>query len=286
LVRNVDSTSKFYMYPRFTQLLIRNQLGDLSTHTTKFTSPALTQKVFANMRRVGKGFSRVETPLFEGMLVAGVIVEEGDTEEQVHHVFDDAAAQGADTARIDTSKDTMMDDVSNQGRMIDDLDKDDVVALMDDKKEEKKEEEVAKRRKLNEEVKELKRNLEIVPNEDDEVYTEVTLLARKVPVVDYEIIHLNNKPHYKIIRADGTHQLTIHGQAKVKSQKLLDTCGVHIITFTTTQLILIVERRYPLLRFTLDQMLNAVRLRVEEQTEMSLELLRFTRQQHQEGQLE
>nr|GEY84128.1 retrotransposon protein, putative, unclassified, expressed [Tanacetum cinerariifolium] len=52
------------------------------------------------------------------------------------------------------------------------------------------------------------------------------------------------------------------------------------------QLILLVERRYPLSRFTLDQMLNAVRLRVEEQSEMSLELLRFTRQQHQEGQLE
>nr|GEZ30397.1 copia protein [Tanacetum cinerariifolium] len=43
--------------------------------------------------------------------------------------------------RIDTSKDTVMDDASNQGRMIDDLDKDDVVALMDDKEEEKKEEE-------------------------------------------------------------------------------------------------------------------------------------------------
>nr|GFB14357.1 hypothetical protein [Tanacetum cinerariifolium] len=41
-------------------------LGDHSTHTTKYTSPALTQKVFANMRRVGKGFSGVETPLFEG----------------------------------------------------------------------------------------------------------------------------------------------------------------------------------------------------------------------------
>nr|GEW41653.1 hypothetical protein [Tanacetum cinerariifolium] len=63
----------------------------------------------------------------------------------------------------------------------------------------------AKRRKLNEEVEDLKRHLEIVPDEDDDVYTEATLLARKVPVVDYEIIYLNNKPHYKIIRADGTH---------------------------------------------------------------------------------
>nr|GFD24332.1 hypothetical protein [Tanacetum cinerariifolium] len=49
----------------------------------------------------------------------------------------------------------------------------------------------AKRRKLNEEVKDLKKHLEIAPDEDDDVYTEATPLARKVPVVDYEIIHLN-----------------------------------------------------------------------------------------------
>nr|GEU74367.1 hypothetical protein [Tanacetum cinerariifolium] len=67
----------------------------------------------------------------------------------------------------------------------------------------------AKRRKLDEEVEDLKRHLEIVPNEDDDVYTEATPLVRKVPIVDYEIIELNNKPHYKIIRADGTHQLYV-----------------------------------------------------------------------------
>nr|GFC26863.1 hypothetical protein [Tanacetum cinerariifolium] len=44
--------------------------------------------------------------------------------------------------RIETSEGTVMEDASNQGRMIDDLDKDDVVALMVDKEEEKKEEEV------------------------------------------------------------------------------------------------------------------------------------------------
>nr|GFA97792.1 hypothetical protein [Tanacetum cinerariifolium] len=62
------------------------------------------------------------------------------------------------------------------------------------------------------EVEDLKRHLEIVPDEDDDVYTEATPLARK--------------------------------------------------------------------------MLNAVRLQVEEESEVSLELLRFTRQQHQEGQLQ
>nr|GEX67977.1 xylulose kinase-1 [Tanacetum cinerariifolium] len=94
LVRNVDSPSKFYMYPRFLQLMIRKQVGDLSTHTTKYTSPALTQKVFANMRRVGKGFSGVETPLFEGMLVEQQVVEEGDADENDENVNAGDTAEG------------------------------------------------------------------------------------------------------------------------------------------------------------------------------------------------
>nr|GEU81435.1 putative ribonuclease H-like domain-containing protein [Tanacetum cinerariifolium] len=480
-----DSTTKFYMYPCFIQLIIRKQVGDLSTHTTKYTSPALTQKVSANMRRVGKGFSGIETPLFEGMLVEQEIKGEGDADEHVEEVTagddthgDDSAAHGEvltviqepsipsptpptpqpqppqdipstsqvhqtppqspqvkrrvkklekrnkvrvlklrrlqkvrTSQRVDTFNDTVMNDESNQGRMMAEVDEKDVVILMVDKEEDKKVEEAkveeakvdesaqpaevqevvdivttaklitevvtaasetvtaasviiptvepqvpaatltatparvvvvpsrrrkgvlnkdmdwdeaidhlkrkakeglavkkyqvlkrkpqteaqarknmimylknvasfkmdyfkgmsyddirlifkakfnsnvdfllktkeqlkeeenralqkinetpveraAKRRKLDEEVEDLKRHLEIVLDEDDDVYTEATSLARK------------------------------------------------IITFTTTQLILLVERRYPLLRFTLDQMLNAVRLQVEEESEVSLELLR------------
>nr|GEV50626.1 copia protein [Tanacetum cinerariifolium] len=308
--------SKFYMYPGFIQVIIQNQLDDLSTHTTKYTSPALTQKVFANMRRVGKGFSGVEAPLFEGMLV-GVIEEQGDAEEQ----------------RIKSSDDTDIEDASNQGRMINKLDRDEGVSLMDDKGAKRKQkrlrlledepevqevvdvvttaklitevvtaasttiaaaepqvyaaiitaapskdkekrimveepkpmkkkqqvemdEDLKGNQKKKKEVEDLKQHLEIVPNEDDDVYTKATPLARKVPVVDYDIIHFNNKPHYKIIRADETHQLpdrqaqvwknqrTVYGQARVKSWKLLESCGVHIITFTTTQLILLVERSF------------------------------------------
>nr|GEX24775.1 putative ribonuclease H-like domain-containing protein [Tanacetum cinerariifolium] len=194
--------------------------GDLSTHTTKYTSPALTQKVFANMR-VGKGFSRVETPLYEGMLVDQEADEEGDADEHVEEVTagddahgDDSAAQGevptvtqepsipspttppqppqdlpltsqvqqtppqspqvaqalettklkmrvkklekinkvrvlklrrlqrvGTSQRVDTSNDTMMDDESNQERMIVEMDKDDAVVLMYDKEEDKKVEE-------------------------------------------------------------------------------------------------------------------------------------------------
>nr|GEY30410.1 hypothetical protein [Tanacetum cinerariifolium] len=509
LVRNVDISFKFYMYPRFIQLIFQNHLGDLSTHTTRYTFHALTQKVFANIRRVGKGCSGVETPLFEGMLVAGEIEEQSDAEEQEH---ENAAQEGVTAAvavdfplgllqtaldtcaaltsrieqlesdkvvqaleitklkkrvkrlekghkvkvfklnrlkkvgtsqRVNTSDDNIMEDVSNQGRMIDELDRDEGVALMGENEEEKKAKEVkdivddaqvegrqaeiqaqiyqidmdhalkvlsmqedkpevqeavdvvttaklitevvtaastpvsdasiiipaaepkvpaatitvapvrvvaastrrrkgvvitnpeeestaktpaetkskdkgkgimveepkpikkkqqveldeeyarrlhkelnkdidwdtaiehvkqkakedksvqryqvmkkrpqtegqarrnmimylkntfllkskeqikeeenraiqsinetpaqkaAKRRKLNEEVAELNKHLEIVRDKDDEVFTEATPLARKVPVVDYAIIHLNNKPHYKIVKADGTHQLYV-----------------------------------------------------------------------------
>nr|GFC85373.1 hypothetical protein [Tanacetum cinerariifolium] len=44
----------------------------------------------------GKGFSGAKTPLFEGMLVAGEIEEQGDAEEQVQDNVNDAA-QRADT---------------------------------------------------------------------------------------------------------------------------------------------------------------------------------------------
>nr|GEY06337.1 integrase, catalytic region, zinc finger, CCHC-type, peptidase aspartic, catalytic [Tanacetum cinerariifolium] len=580
LVRNVDSSSKFYMYPRFIQLIIQNQLGDLLTHRIKYISPALTQKVFANMRRVGKGCSGVEAPLFEGMLVAGEPEKQGDAEEQVQG-NDNDAAQGPDTAvsgddavlgddaqdqsipsptpptpppqqpqdipytsqealdacaaftrrvehlehdkvaqdleitklktrvkklerankvktlklrrlkkvgtsqRIKSSDDIDMEDASNQGRMIAELDRDEGIALMDDEGAEKKAEDAqvagdeqvkgkqaeiyqinmdhaakvlsmhedepevqeavevvttaklitevvatvsesvsaasatiaavpaatitaapvrvaaastrrrkgvvirdpkeeltakipdetkskdkgkeimveepkpmkkrqqtvsnkrprrirmcrgqikeeenkalesidetpaqkaAKRGKLNEEVEDvedLKQHLEIVPDKDDDVYTEATSLARKVPVVDYQIIQLNNKPRYKIIRADGTHQLYVSFITLLKNFDREDLESLWSIVkerFSTSKpnnysddyllttlramfgrpdgqdqvwksqrsvhgqekLILLVERRYPLLRFTLDQMLNAVRLQVEEQSEMSLELL-------------
>nr|GEY29906.1 hypothetical protein [Tanacetum cinerariifolium] len=126
LVRNVDSSSKFYMYPR-----------------------------------VEKGFSRVETPLFKGMLVTGDIKEKGDAEEQIEDNVNNAA-QGADTAVLEDDEalnactsltrrvehlehDKVTQDLeitklktrvkklerTNKGRMISNLDRDTGVALMD-----------------------------------------------------------------------------------------------------------------------------------------------------------
>nr|GEV67753.1 hypothetical protein [Tanacetum cinerariifolium] len=412
LMRNVDSSTKFYMYPRFLQLMIRAQLGDLSSHSTKYSSPALTQKVFANMRRVGKGFFGVDTPLFEGMIVAQ---QADDAADEGAADVDDKIAQTLEITklkqrikklerrnklkvsklrrlkmvgtaqRVDTSKDIVMDDLLRLKRMqmfrggkqsqaqiyqIDLEHADKVLSKQDDEleltelkevvevvttvklmtevvtaaatittadtpitaatittapnkgkgimaeepkplkkqaqieqdeayareleaelnkiinwdetKEQMEEEDsralkrasgsqaekAAKKQKLDDEVEELKKHLQIVPNDEDDVYTEATHLARKVPVVDYEIYTENNKPYYKIIRADGSPQLFLSLLRNFDREDL--------------EMILLVERRYPLTRFTLDQMLNNVRLEVEEESEVSLELLRFVRQQQQE----
>nr|GEX80219.1 hypothetical protein [Tanacetum cinerariifolium] len=81
LVRNVDSPTKFYMYPHFLQLMIRKQVSDLSTYTIKYTSPVLKQKVFANMRRVGVPATGVAT---EGVVsAADDVVPTADEEPSI-----------------------------------------------------------------------------------------------------------------------------------------------------------------------------------------------------------
>nr|GFA52116.1 hypothetical protein [Tanacetum cinerariifolium] len=182
----------------------------------------------------------------------------------------------------------------------------------------------AKRRKLSEEAQEaedLRKRSEVVEDEDDDVFVEATPLARKVLFVDYQIVLIDNKPRedletlWRIVKdrfstskptnfldeyllltlktmfeeldrqdAIWRNQKSVHGLALVKRWKLLTSCGVHVITLSTVQLFLLVERRYPLSRFTLEQLVNVVRLQVKEESKMSLELLRFTRQQLQEYQ--
>nr|GEW30257.1 hypothetical protein [Tanacetum cinerariifolium] len=74
-------------------------IADLSKHTTGYISPVLTQKVFANMRRIGKGFSGVETPLFESMLAVSDVAEEA--EAQVPAQGDDAQEPAVEEVATD-----------------------------------------------------------------------------------------------------------------------------------------------------------------------------------------
>nr|GEV91322.1 uncharacterized mitochondrial protein AtMg00810-like [Tanacetum cinerariifolium] len=498
LVRNVDSSSKLYMYPRFIQLIIQSNIADLSKHTNRYIFSVLTQKVFANMRRVGKGFSEVETPLFETMLAVRDIAEEA--EAQIPAQDDDVQEHAEEkvatdvvpptptspspsspivklkarvkkleklnkvkssklrrlrkvgtSQRVESSDDA--ENVFNHGRISVDMDQDEGIVLVVDqeknaeiegrqadkqaeiynidldhsskvlscccytpistakpkvlkiaaapavltrrrkgvvirdpeeelhtdtpaetptvkdkgkgiliedpkpmkkkdqvemdaeyakklkeelnkeheeaykqidwnasfdhtREEMEKEDEkiiksinetptqkVAKRRKRSEEAQkadDLKKRLEIVQDEDDDVFVEATLLAQKVPVMDYQVVVIDNKPRYKIIRADDTHQFYISFTTLLKNfdKEDLETLWRIVKDIFSTKkptnfsyeyllltlktmfgeldeqdaiwrnqksLFLLVERRYPLSRFTLEQLVNVARLHIEEE---------------------
>nr|GEU53656.1 hypothetical protein [Tanacetum cinerariifolium] len=159
---------------------------------------------------------------------------------------------------------------------------------------------VAKRRKLSEEAQEaddLKKRLTIVQNEDDDILLKLPHLLKSFTTLlkffdkeDLETLwrivrdrFSTSKPtnfsdEYLLLtlktmfgELDGQdaiwrNQKSVHHLALVKRWKLLTSCGVHVIILSTVQLFLLVERRYPLLRFTLEQLVNVARLQVEEES--------------------
>nr|GEV19995.1 hypothetical protein [Tanacetum cinerariifolium] len=171
------------------------------------------------------------------------------------------------------------------------------------------ENEITKKQKMDEEAEELKCHLQIVSNDDDDVYTEATPLASKVLIVGYKIHLERNKPYFKIIKADGNHMLFLSlstllknfnredidslwkmSKKGLKRQNQRATLMTYLLkTLKTMFEQLDVEasvwrdqkgryglaKRYPLTHFTLEQMLNNVRLEVEEESEIYLELLRL-----------
>nr|GEV34787.1 putative reverse transcriptase domain-containing protein [Tanacetum cinerariifolium] len=177
------------------------------------------------------------------------------------------------------------------------------------------EQEITKKQKIEQETEELKKRLQIVPDNDD-VYADATPLASKIPIVDYKIHTKRNKPYFKIIRVNESQgeryektepknytddyllntlkiifekpnvdanvwkdQKGKYGLAKVKSWKFFDSCGVYCLNLLTTQISLLFEKMYPLTHFILEQMVNDVRLEVDYESEMSLELLRLVKRQ-------
>nr|GEY17006.1 hypothetical protein [Tanacetum cinerariifolium] len=92
-----------------------------------YTSPALTQKVFVNMRRIGKGFLRVDTPLFDEMLVQQQVQAVEDAAEDEDD--DNEAVGEEETIQIFRIKDI------KEGGEIAELDADEDVTLVDAKED-------------------------------------------------------------------------------------------------------------------------------------------------------
>ncbi|GJY49970.1 hypothetical protein Tco_0439926 [Tanacetum coccineum] len=81
MMRYLDATKKFVMYPRFLQIFLRNQLRDVPVPMDHFPVPALTKKVLSFMVKKGKNFSGNVTPLFNSMLVQPT-EDEGEVSER------------------------------------------------------------------------------------------------------------------------------------------------------------------------------------------------------------
>ncbi|GJS15710.1 copia protein [Tanacetum coccineum] len=69
MLRHLDATKKFVMYPRFISIFLSNQLTNVPVPLDHFPIHALSNKVFSFMVKKGKHFLGKVTPLFPNMLV-------------------------------------------------------------------------------------------------------------------------------------------------------------------------------------------------------------------------
>ncbi|GJU22213.1 putative ribonuclease H-like domain-containing protein [Tanacetum coccineum] len=95
MVKNVDSVGNFLMYSRFVQVFLNKQVDGMSSHDRIDVTPSHKKKIFGNMKRVGKGFSRNVTPLFPTMMVQAQ--EDMGEDEAVNEEMDDNLERAATT---------------------------------------------------------------------------------------------------------------------------------------------------------------------------------------------
>ncbi|GKC69443.1 ribonuclease H-like domain-containing protein, partial [Tanacetum coccineum] len=100
MVKNLDNAGKFLMYPRFVQVFLDKQLERMSNDNRIYVTPSHTKKIFGNIRRVGKGFSGRDTPLFQTMVVQAQaeMGEDNVADEAINEEMDDSLERAATTA--------------------------------------------------------------------------------------------------------------------------------------------------------------------------------------------
>ncbi|GKC03393.1 hypothetical protein Tco_0995003 [Tanacetum coccineum] len=107
MVKNLDNVNKFLMYPRFVQVFLDQQVGDISNHKGIYVTPSHTKKIFGNMKREGKGFSGRVTPLFPTMMVQAQeemgeanVADEAANEDNVSKHSNDLLLSGEDSLKL------------------------------------------------------------------------------------------------------------------------------------------------------------------------------------------
>ncbi|GKE54458.1 hypothetical protein Tco_1489614, partial [Tanacetum coccineum] len=147
------------------------------------------------------------------------------------------------------------------------------------------EQESSKKQKVEEdkESEELKKCLEIVIDNGDDVTIDATPLSIKsLTIVDYKIYKEGKKSYFQIIRADGKTQMYLTFGKMLKNfdrEDLEVLWSIVKARFKKTEpsmlFYLLVEKIYPLTNHALHQMFNDVKLQVDYECEMAFELLRL-----------
>nr|GEU28933.1 copia protein [Tanacetum cinerariifolium] len=168
---------------------------------------------------------------------------------------------------------------------------------------------IAPRKEKVEKDQTVKKQKEIVPDDEDDVFVNVTHLSSKPPTtMDYKIYKEGKKEHFQIIRANGNHQMYLAFNTMLKNFDREDLKVLWKIVkdrfkesqpkkvlnvFLWYTLKVMFEhsvednvwklqngpkglaRMYPLTNYTLQQMFNKVRLQVDYKVEMAYDLLRL-----------
>nr|GEW10674.1 ribonuclease H-like domain-containing protein [Tanacetum cinerariifolium] len=83
MVKSLKGGVKFYLFLRFLQVFLDKQVKGMVRHKEMYIISSRTIKIFANIRRIGAGFSGVITPLFDIMMVQAP-ADMGDTPVETH----------------------------------------------------------------------------------------------------------------------------------------------------------------------------------------------------------
>ncbi|GJZ08922.1 hypothetical protein Tco_0543205 [Tanacetum coccineum] len=130
------------------EIFLDNQLEGMAPHDEIYIAPSHTKKIFANMRRSGKGFSGRETSLFPTMMVqaqaemgedeavttaSGLDAEQdrgNNSKTQSKATPNEPSSLGTSSGGGPRRQET--EDASKQGRKINDIDKDAEITLVDE----------------------------------------------------------------------------------------------------------------------------------------------------------
>ncbi|GJT80813.1 hypothetical protein Tco_1055155 [Tanacetum coccineum] len=169
MMKNLEGGVKFLMYPRFVQVFLDKQVEGMTRHKEVYVTPSHTKKVFANIKRPGKGFSGRVTPIFPTMMIQVLkdMGKDSDSPSDSHStpiISQPSSSKPqkkksrrkqrkcsghsqswlkrlrkvGSTSRVESSNDVSLGDqldASKQGRKIADLDADAEVTLVDETQE-------------------------------------------------------------------------------------------------------------------------------------------------------